>query len=192
LNGSLWDNHEKDQLEYRDALKISGDSFNEMKKIVRELFERNKLDNDGRFVNCADAVDFLNKYLHNLTGLKIIALALDDEYKNILCDEVRSSSNICSTLEVPQQVGGLIGYEILGWDCGGFHSYLCNGFDKDISEQFKLMVNEFGVIQNAYAEVKEFAEFLEDKNGEPVIWLPFALYECPTKKECGDAEWGII
>jgi hypothetical protein len=81
----------------------------------------------------------------------------------------------------------LFGYEILGWDNGGFHSYLCNGFEKNISREYELAINEFGVIQNSYTMVKEFAKYLADKGGEPLIWLPFSIFE--LSNHMTDVEW---
>ena len=180
LEGSFWLNHDEKQLEYQNKLKISDDTFKMMKAIVSDLYNGNRLDSDGRFANYTDAVDFYREYLNSLNGIKIIALALNSEFRDVLYDELGSYSNISSVLESPQLVGDFVGYEILGWDCGSFHSYLCNGFDKDISETYELVVNDFGTIQNSYAAVKEFVRCLEDKNGEPVVWLPFAIYECPA------------
>jgi hypothetical protein len=181
LNGSFWINRGKEQIEYQGKLNISDDDFNAMKNTVNRLFNSNRLDIDGRFANCADALDFYNKYLYNLNGLKIIAVALEKEYKDILCDEIANGANILSTLEVTQSDGKLFGYEILGWDNGGFHSYLCNGFEKSISREYELAINEFGLIQNSYTMVKEFVKYLADKGGEPVIWLPFAIFELSNR-----------
>lgn len=181
IDGSFWLNHDEKQLEYMSKLKISEDAFNTLKNTVSDLIDKNKLDYNGRFADYVDAAEFYAEYLSNLNGLKIIAIALEGEFKDILRDEIGDSSNILPEFELQQTIGELIGFEILGWDFGSFHSYLCNSFDKDISEAYNLMVNDFGIIQNSYAEVKKFAEFLEDKNGEPVVWLPFAVFECPIK-----------
>jgi hypothetical protein len=94
LNGSFWLNRDKEQIEYQGKLNISDDDFNAMRNTVNHLFNSNRLDIDGRFANCADAIDFYNKYLHNLNDLKIIAVALEKEYKKILCDEIANNSNI--------------------------------------------------------------------------------------------------
>ncbi len=50
-----------------------------------------------------------------------------------------------------QERGSFLRYEILGWDSSSYHSYLCNGLDKDISETHRLRVIDFGIIENSYA-----------------------------------------
>jgi hypothetical protein len=42
------------------------------------------------------------------------------------------------------------------------------------------MVDDFGIIKNQYEEVIKFVEHIGDK-GEPVDWLPFAIYGHPIK-----------
>lgn len=175
LDGSFWLNHEKEQLKYQNKLKLSSEQFSEMKQMVSDLFNEKKLDIDGRFMYLEDVHNFYNKYLNNLKDLKVIAISFDIRYKNILYDELKNTSNSL-VIEDTQTDGKFLGYEILGWDYGAFHSYLCNSLDKDILERYKLKVNNLGIIQNSYNELLDFVKYIKDK-GEPVIWLPFAIYE---------------
>ena len=175
LYGSFWPNHSQEQIEYQKQLQLSNKEFKDMKETVSFLFNENKLEHDSRFAELSDAKDFYNKYLYHLPSLQIVSIALEDGYRDIFVNEIKDMNNIYSSLKATPVDGILLGYDILGWDYGSFHTYLCNGLDKDIMESFPLKVNELGLIQNPYMQIKKFAEYIADM-GEPVVWLPFAVY----------------
>ncbi len=60
------------------------------------------------------------------------------------------------------------GCDILGWDIGGFHSFLCNSLQAELPEA---MFNELGLLKNEFGEVADFARRIQGK-GEPVEWIP--------------------
>ena len=190
LTGCFWDNRAEEQKAYQKTLGLSDSEFSDMKKAVADLFENQRFETDSRFYSQADAHLFMKKYLYNLLELKVICLAIEDEYKNILCEEVpqgmKPSPNIPSIFTDEKIAGKLLGYDILGWDCSAFHSYLCNGFEKVFSQKYPLKINELGMIQNPYEEVKDVAGCLD--GGEPVIWLPFFIYECNDPGAPGNAD----
>ena len=182
LKATFWQNkeYEEERRDYQKLLGISDVEFNNLKVEVSGIFADYHLDVGSRFTMLSEALHFREKYLRSL-NLKVISIALEDEFKDILRDfiiEDRCMNNIeADLILVNQEAGGeLIGYDILGWDTSGFHSYLCNGLDKDILEKYDLSVNNVGLIQNDYEDVKIFAEHIKDK-GEPVDWLPFSVYE---------------
>lgn len=176
LNGSLWLNHPQEQKEYQKALGLSDQDFAEMIAFVCTLHTEHRLDHDSRFLTLSDASTFCQTYLSHLKDLHLIELAVDTGDRSILLEEIDGQTNIITPLNEVQSGGRLLGYEILGWDYCSFHSYLCNGLEKDIAERYPLQVNEMGLMQHAYLEVKEFAKYIEHK-GEPVCWLPFAIYQ---------------
>lgn len=174
LLGSFWVNHERQQPEYKKSLGLSDEKFGELKETVSQLYYKHELCVDGRFAKLSDALWFCDKYLYNLSDIKVISISLEGIFKNAFIEDVGENLNMC-LLTKQEFNGDFLGYDILGWDWSGFHSYLCNGLHKDISNKYNLEINDFGLIQNPYSQVKEFAEYIEDK-GEPVNWLPFAIY----------------
>lgn len=176
LDGSFWMNHDQDQKVYQKLLAISDNEFAELMQVVDDLYNSCRLDGDSRFLRFEDAKLFYKKYLYNMSGMRIIGIAIEDNIRKELEEEIEGWVNAASSFEL-QSIGDLIGYDILGWDYGGFHTYLCNSLDKEISKSYSLEVNSLGVIQNSYQQVKEFAKMIDGK-GEPVLWLPFAVYDC--------------
>lgn len=176
LDGSLWLNHQQEQKAYQETLGLTDEKFDEMKALVCTLHVEHRLDNDSRFLALSDAVSFYQTYLCRLKDLRIIELALEVRDQPLILEETEGDTNVAVPLTAIQPGGTLLGYELLGWDYCSFHSYLCNGLDKHIAEKFPLQVNEVGLMQHSYSQVKAFAKHIEHK-GEPVCWVPFALYE---------------
>lgn len=180
LYGSFWDNHINEQIEYQKLLQLSDKEFESMKETVSFLFQEHKLDHDSRFAKFTDAKNFYSNYLYHLPSLQIVSISLEDAYRDSFLDEIKDMNNIPFPLKTNPVDGILLGYDILGWDYGSFHTYLCNSLDKTISEKFHYSVNELGLIQNPYMQVRKFAEYIADM-GEPVLWLPFAVHQHPAE-----------
>ena len=174
LIGCYWLNQEKRQSEYKKLLGLSDETFTELKETVMHLYEEHKLDVDSRFNELPNALLFCKKYLSNQPNMRVISIALEDTYKDVFIEDAGENLNVAILCEQKND-GKLLGYDILGWDWSSFHSYLCNGLNKDISDKYPLEINEFGLIQNPYSQVKEFAKCINGM-GEPVLWLPFAVY----------------
>jgi len=175
LTGTFYVDCEKQQQEYKSSLRLEDDVFTELKENVLLLDNEHKLDVDSRFIELSDALLFCKKYLYNLSNIKVISIALEDIYKEIFIQDAGENLN-CNLLIHKKCDGNFLGYDILGWDWSAFHSYLCNSLNEDISEKYSLEINDNGLISNLYFQVKDFSEFIDGK-GEPVIWLPYSVYE---------------
>ena len=69
-----------------------------------------------------------------------------------------------------------LGYEVLCWDIGGFHSFICNGLEKDYEEKLQLIFNENGFFNELDSAVKAVEYTRRDEVGaEPGYWAPFKL-----------------
>ena len=74
-------------------------------------------------------------------------------------------------------VSGCIGEQHPRWECGigGFHSFLCNSLQKELSGA---RFNNVGLLDNVFQEVEGFVHQIKGK-GEPVEWIPcrIGVYE---------------
>ena len=175
LNNCFWDKHDADRTAYKAQLGLSNGAFSKLLSTVAELFNSKLLDVDGRFISLADAHSFYNSYLSNRIDAKIIGVALLQDNVEKLIGEYWGL-NAAAPRKTPEQKQ-LLGGEIIGFDGGSFHSYLCNGLEKDISKQYTIITNDCGTIQNDYSQIQQFADYIQGK-GEPVLWLPCLLYNC--------------
>jgi hypothetical protein len=78
--------------------------------------------------------------------------------------------------------GRLLGYEVLGWEIDGFHSWYCSLSRKDISEQFGIGVGANGLLKT-YADAVLVADgAARPHDASPwgsVVWYPWAVVSYP-------------
>ncbi len=127
---------------------------------------------DGRFLVLRDALMFYEQLKTEVNGLRIIGQFAETDVIRRFVSGCENEVFLCKETVAPKK---LLGGEILGED-GGLHSYLCNGFEKDLRKKFFVQWNDWGLIQNSYEEMRVFAEFLQGR-GEPVEWLPYLLFD---------------
>ncbi|MFK7991439.1 MAG: hypothetical protein AB8I08_35815 [Sandaracinaceae bacterium] len=72
--------------------------------------------------------------------------------------------------------GRSIGFDVLGFDFTGFHSYLCNGLERDFDELLGARPNRYGLIDKLEV-ARRCAEHCnqEGTGAEPVLWLPWRV-----------------
>lgn len=144
-----------------------------LKKDVSRLLDDGKIVTDGLFKNRKDAKEIYQNYFSANDAIRIIGISVQAPYDDVLQEELGNSGWLYTQENVQ---GKPLGFEIIGWDISGWHSYLCNGLQKIIEEKYLLKVNDQGLIQNSYEEVVDFAKRIEGM-GEPVEWVPVAVHD---------------
>ncbi len=175
LTGCFWQGHLKEKEEYRKKLNLTQKEFRLLQEYVENLFETHLLDTDGRFVAYSAAVEFYRKFLPESSDAKLLQVFLPEQDVHTLETLGLGQNVLYPEADIVQ--GTFLGRDIIGYDCGWFHSYLCNGLEKDICLRHMIKINEFGLLQNDYNEVLQFVDELQGK-GEPVEWMPCTLYCC--------------
>jgi hypothetical protein len=72
----------------------------------------------------------------------------------------------------------ILGFEILGFEGDSFHSWLCNGLERDAADNLGIRPNDAGFISSP-ADAIRVAEYCnrDDVGSEPVLWLPWLAVE---------------
>jgi len=175
LSGCLWDGHKKEKKAYQERLSMTSDEFTDMEREVSGLFQERRIDTDCRFTVLSDAVNFYQRYLKGRINVRIVSISTPRRYVASLLDEALWGQNAAVSSE--EITGTLIGGEILGFDYGSFHSYLCNGLEKELQKIFHVSFSpKTGLIQNDFTELERFAEHIQGM-GEPVDWIPVLIRE---------------
>jgi len=75
--------------------------------------------------------------------------------------------------------GQELGWEVLCYDHGSFHSWLCNRLEDDAEKRFGIIPNARGFIDRYEEALKVAAECTEHAN--PGVWSPWMIthYELP-------------
>ena len=151
---------------YGEKLRIDREQYREFSKTAGCLFDAKRLDVDCRFLDLWDARDFCEKFCRALPCC-VVSISTTMEYYKILLDELKGS-NSHALMNGENDNSPCLGNDILGWDIGGFHSFLCNSLQKELPEA---RFNDVGLLSNVFQEAEEFARQIEGK-GEPVEWIP--------------------
>ena len=139
------------------------------------LFGEDRLDTDSRFLFKQDAEDIYRRYFYNrrgvVPGYRLIGIALEEALLPSLEDRIIQKKEVSRTEE-----RRFLGFDLLGWDISGFHTYLCNSLQEELMKRFELKPGRFGLLENSKEEVEAFADAIQNR-GEPVEWMPFAVYD---------------
>ncbi|MBE6753395.1 MAG: hypothetical protein E7559_03425 [Ruminococcaceae bacterium] len=177
LSCCYFENDPKERQEYQQRLGMDDAQFSRLCSEVTRLFDDEALDIDGRFLSLSDAVQFYECHISGRIDARVVCIACTEECMRTLSDEGGFHLSIGGIADTVPENAQPLGCEILGADFGSFHSWLCNGLERNIAQSFPLRVSEYGLILNPFEEAMGFAESIQGK-GEPITWLPCMLYDC--------------
>ncbi|MEK4029258.1 hypothetical protein MKZ02_12050 [Pseudobacillus sp. FSL P4-0506] len=185
----LWGDSQKNKRNYAEKWNLSRSIFEKMERWVVDKFEEGTFQFPQVFTTVDIARDFAHMFLSHLNDIKIIGVALPESLVGEFLDEEETLSLpakerygvealLMNKIPVDTEASMLNGYEVLGFECGTFHSYICNGLEKDYSDKFTFSLNEKGLIPTLEMAMK-YCEYSNDERigTEPVLWLPWAIYE---------------
>ena len=152
--------------EYQEKLRLDGEQYREFSETAGFLFHAKRLDVDCRFLELSDAGNFYEKFCRALPCC-VVSISTTVEYYKILLDELKGS-NSHALMNGENDNSPCLGNDILGWDIGGFHSFLCNSLQKELPD---VRFNDVGLLCNVFSEVEGFTRQIQGK-GEPVEWIP--------------------
>ncbi len=180
---SVWSTSEKEKDKYRQNLNIPSSTFN---NLIEWIDDKNNSENFGFphvFNNLESARDFYFNFLYNVQGLNLVGIGLPEEYNNEFVEDTGITKETYYGVEKKifnrcqmESNGSVLGFEILGYDMGTFHSYICNRLEDDYDKEYGFRLNRSGFI-STIDEAKKLAEYTnrDDVGAEPVLWLPWVI-----------------
>lgn len=182
----IWSESKEKKETYRKTLMLDNHSYGEMECWINERF-KNNFNFPNVFNNYESAVEFHHKFLDGLNDLRIIGIALPNKFRDIFLEEQDDLRyGVCKNLSQSLRIsleGTVLGYEILGFEYGGFHSYICNDLEDYYYDKFNFKLNDNGLI-STLDEAEIFSDYTNEEieGAEPVLWLPWVLLEYPLLK----------
>ncbi|MGX9807750.1 hypothetical protein ACV3PA_10975 [Exiguobacterium acetylicum] len=173
----LWGESEVKKERYMEQLGLSLNSFQLLEQWIEEHRKTDDVLFPQVFSNLDAAKAFLNRFLHHLPDIRIICIGLPEQYKVDFLEDVAAFSSknpeaygvekmLSGHLSSDMDGGKKIGYEVLGFDSGLFHSYLCNGLERDFSQKFNFSLNSRGLI-HTLEEADRYSNYC-NKLGEAI------------------------
>lgn len=142
------------------------------------------------FSNLVTAQEFCKKFLKTKDDIYILGIGLSQEDTTIFIEEEEPTKGMGSTLvydvlcrnEVIDSTE-LLGFDVLGFDIGYFHSYICNGLENEFNARFDIKPNEYG-LYNSYSAARLAAKYLmtDEAQVEPALWLPWVVCKFDLEK----------
>lgn len=191
----LWGNSEVKKARYMDQFGLSLNTVQLFEQWIEEHRNTGDVLFPQVFSSLHSAQDFLNRFLIQLPGIRIISIGLPERYKSDFLEDIElfSSKNpepygvekMLLQHHPPEKDGAKkVGYEVLGFDSGSFHSYLCNGLESDFRQHFNFSPNRYGLI-DSIEEADRYSDYcneLSEEETESVLWLPWAIFEHKRSK----------
>jgi len=138
------------------------------------------------FHAASDARAFASRFLSTASTVRLLGVGLHADYVDrFLLDVVpgptEGAPGVYQAISrrVQLESGSTeLGWEVLCYEYGNFHSWLCNGLETKIAEVFGVKPNDVGLIQSA-EDATTAAMYCgrEDVGAEPGFWAPWLLVE---------------
>lgn len=166
-------NRRKERIEYQEKWDINEDKAVMLQRDIQSMFQK-RLAIDGRFLSLDDARKICADFF-DANKCIIVSVSTTEEYYKKLTEELSEHSNAINDFFTGAlDENELLGYDILGWDISGFHTFLCNSLHKELE---LLRFNKYCLIENDFETVQDFAKQIQGK-GEPVDWVPCRIGRC--------------
>ncbi len=138
------------------------------------------------FYTLAAARQFHRSFLSSVPTVRLFGLALPQDLLLAFLKAAEPGTGegatgflACAKAGQPLEPGGVgIGWEILGFEYGMFHSWLCNGLERDVSQVLSIRPNTNGLI-GSLDDARRVADYCgqESVGAEPALWQPWFLVE---------------
>lgn len=138
------------------------------------------------FFSVGDARAFASRFLPIAPGRRLLGVSLHASYVERFLAEERPgpSAGTPGIYKAVSDRAGLeggsidLGWEVLCYDHGGFHSWLCNGLETEIANTLGIRPNDKGFIAAA-EDAHAAASFCgrDEVGAEPGFWAPWLVVE---------------
>lgn len=164
---------QKERDAYRKRWGFSDEKAMELEREIGVLLKKG-LAEDGCFQRLSDARHFYDSYFSKGSCI-LVSVSTREKYFDILKDELPSErlSTNCLVSGVADE-NELLGFDILGWDIGSFHTFLCNRLQEMLPDA---KFNGYGLLENTFEETAAFSARIQGY-GEPVLWVPCRIGKC--------------
>lgn len=167
---------------------LSANDLESMKTTIEGMLKTKQIGWPNVFQTLESAQLFYSKHLSKSDNFKILGIAFPEKDAEVFINEENPNNvdgiGIFDVLSMHQEIPSnvnVLGFEVLGHEYGGdFHSFLCNGLEKDFSEKLGIIFNETGRI-NTLEDAKRAEEYINDDSvgAEPVPWFACLVFEQP-------------
>lgn len=183
---------EKERAEMAAAFDLSGKRLEVFfEEVPLLLNQKGGFGWPGVFYSLDDARAFTKRYLglENTCKLVLLELGLHMNLVQAFLIEAEPSDfnqggeggHYLAIMEQKTVTPGeTLGFDVLGYECNGFCSWLVHGQEPAMEERFSFALNSRGLIDSEDVAI-ELADYYgsEESGAEPVLWLPWMMLQHP-------------
>ena len=171
---------------------LSEEELGEAITWVTSSLEARKIGWPGVFFSVREAREFASRFLGNQRDVRLFGIGMRDEQAEKLIEECRTDPSEAASGAIDAVASGVglepggieLGWEILCYDFGGFHSWLCNGLEVAVFERLGIRPAPNGFIASA-EEAQRAASYCGsgEVGAEPGFWGAWLVMEYPISAE---------
>jgi hypothetical protein len=176
----------KERKRNQEILELDDDAFHSLQLEFDNLFNQDEFGFPNVFFSLVLARNFYRRYLKHLSNIKLLSIALPDEYWEQFIQETVPGKNMGENgIRIKLRARHSVepeamfkGFEVLGYDNSQFCSYICNSLEDDYSKKLSISLNKNGFIEN-YDDARKAAQYtmLDETQAEPYLWFPWLISE---------------
>ncbi|MEO1333657.1 MAG: hypothetical protein AAFV32_09090 [Myxococcota bacterium] len=171
------------RVEHASKFGIEPGRLAELQRWATQALDDGMIGWPGTLLELDDAVRFVQAYVREPRAV-VCGIGLSADLRSSFLEEAKPGQNEGATgvyLAIkrghsPADGGRSLGFDVLGWEFGAFHSYLCNGLENHFQKEFGIIPNSAGRFDTE-AEARTCADCanLEETGAEPGLWLPWEV-----------------
>ncbi|MEZ5015461.1 MAG: hypothetical protein R2800_00260 [Flavipsychrobacter sp.] len=175
---------DEDRLAYKQKLSLTKEEFQLLQEETDNLFNDKKVGWVEMFTDREASISFAKKHLTNIENIKLLMIATSAEYRNRFLQQAKTEEANTGVHHCLQK-GNMVenndnfkGFDILGFELGSFHSFICNSLETEFTTKLYITLNENGLI-NSYTDAQKANDYMLDPyyTKEHILWMPWAVYE---------------
>jgi hypothetical protein len=127
--------------------------------------------------------EFASRFLVDVPAVRLLCAGLRaDALDRFLAEEApeprQGIYRALSNRADPEPGGMILGWEVLCYVYGAFHSWLCNGLERDVAERLGIRPNSVGFIDNA-EDALQASEYCsrDELRAATGFWAPWRVIE---------------
>ncbi len=137
----------------------------------------------GVFLSLDPAIEVRDRWLRG-ADVVLIGISLDEQDCAALLEHARPRHEqegvpgVLAALDrglTPDPRGVFAGHDVLGWDAGTLHSYVCNGLEIEFDAKLGIRANEQGYFNRDDARRCAALAGDDATGAEPGLWLPWRV-----------------
>lgn len=178
-----WAGDARDREEAGARFSLQGRGLADFTTWCTQAFDSGELGWPGVFLDLDLALRTRERFFSGTEGLVVFGIALPADLVPDFIDENllapgEGEPGVVTAIRrgTPPSPGRPLGVDVLGWDHGGFHSYICNGLETEFDAALGIRPNRHGFFDEP-GDARRCAEHsnLETTGAEPCLWLPWMV-----------------